>query len=117
MPSPDEVSIKARFIPRDQVALLRAVRAKSAQADTSRSGLLSFLPEDDRKNTETCQSLLNANNISLDLSPETIIDTILRVMTKSSKDGLLRARRLAWVDLLTRFYLPFIYDGPNHPSH
>lgn len=116
MASPDEVSTKARFILKDQVALLRPVRAKSAQTDTSGSGLISLLLGDDRKYTENCQSLLNANNASLNLSPETSIDTFMRVTTENSKDRLLWTQRLASVDLFTKFYLPFIYDGSNHPS-
>lgn len=75
--------------------------------------MICLLPGDDSTFLVSCQRMFSRRNIPMTLNPATTIDTLLRGLTLPNTEHLMLVRRLAVVDLLTRFYLPYIYNTPG----
>lgn len=73
-------------------------------------------PVDDLKYIADCQQMLVARELLLQLHSQPEIETFLKTITDFKTTHLQWARRLAWVDLLTRFYLPQLYAPEDPPS-
>lgn len=113
MGSSDPISTTARTRLRDQIALLRAMRSENSPADTQVPDNAPLQAGNNEQFLHVCQSMLDGNKIAAKLHQTATINTFMRNMIGENEDQLAWARRMAWIDMLTRFYLPFIYDAPS----
>lgn len=96
---------------RDQIAFLRA--ARTGYKLTSGPALASL---NDQLFIMDCQQMLTEKNMQHTLHSTSDISTFITAMTDGNKERLKWARRLGWVDLLTRFYLPHLYSSNERPE-
>lgn len=104
MCSPESTSYAGKAKLRNQISVLRAVGSSANPGEAS-----SDLPTDDTAYISACQQMMHLRNIPLQLISNFKICPYLTAMTDDDENRLPWARKTAWVDLLTRVFLPQLY--------
>lgn len=106
--SPDSISIAAETKLRDLITILNAVYSSKNPLERKQ-----LVPENDASFNADCQQILRSENIPLIWNTLSDLKTVLKAITTAGRTHLQCLCKMAFTDLLTRFFLHFLYLAPE----